>query len=78
MEIPILPPPTEQIRVLSTVYTVEILTIEMDNLVAQIDKVKANISAAIVQIQTDRSSLVDLQTKLLLLYVKETGTFPPT
>ena len=68
MEIPILPPPTEQIRVLSTVYTVEILTIEMDNLVAQIDKVKANISAAIVQIQTDRSSLVDLQTKLLLLY----------
>jgi hypothetical protein len=77
MELPILPPQTEQIRVLSSVYTVEILTIEMADLVVQIDKVKANISAAVVQIQTDRSIVVDLQTKLMLLYVKETGTFPP-
>jgi hypothetical protein len=70
--------PTEQIRVLSTVYTVEIFTIEMADLVVQIDKLKAGISAAIVQIQTDRGSVVDLQTKLMLLYVKETGRLPPT
>ena len=71
-------PQTEKIRVLSTLYTVEILTIEMADLVVQIDKVKENISAAIVQIQTDRSVVVDLQTKLMLLYVKETGKLPPT
>ena len=71
-------PQTEKIRVLSTLYTDEILTIEMADLVVQIDKVKENISAAIVQIQTDRSVVVDLQTKLMLLYVKETGKLPPT
>ena len=70
--------PTEQIRVSATVYNVEVLTIEMSELVIQIDKTKARISADIVQIQMEQSTLSDLQTKLLLCYVKETGRLPPT
>jgi len=69
-------PPIQKVRLQSTLYNVEILTGDMDNVYQQIQSKKESIMLLNSQLSRETRDLNDLQTQLMTLYIQTTGTFP--
>ena len=71
-------PPIQKVRLQNTLYDVEILTGDMDNIAQQIQSKKESIMMLNTQVSRETRDLNDLQTQLMTLYIQETGSFPPS
>ena len=69
-------PPIQKVRLQNTLYNVEILTGEMDNITQQIQSKKESIMMLNTQLLRENRDLNELQTQLMSLYIQQTGTFP--
>jgi hypothetical protein len=71
-------PPIQKVRLQNTLYDVEILTGDMDNIAQQIQSKKESIMMLNTQVSRETRDLNDLQTQLMTLYIQQMGTFPPS
>lgn len=71
-------PPIQKVRLQNTLYDVEILTGDMDNIAQQIQSKKESIMMLNTQVSRETRDLNDLQTQLITLYIQQMGTFPPS
>ena len=69
-------PPTEKVRLQNTLYTVQLLSGEMESLAQQIASKKETIGLLQSQILSETQDLNNFQTQLMTLYIQITGTFP--
>jgi len=71
------PPPTI-IKVNSKTYSIQILNGEMENMVNQIEAEKENIRRTRERLNSSLSNLSINYDALLLMYIQQTGEFPPS
>ena len=71
-------PPIQKVRLQNTLYDVEILTGDMDNIAQQIQSKKESIMMLNTQVSRETRDLNDLQTQLITLYIQQMGTLPPS
>jgi hypothetical protein len=71
-------PPIQKVKLQNTLYNVEIMTGEMDNITQQIQSKKETIMMLNTQLLRENRDLNELQTQLMTLYIQQTGTFPPS
>ena len=71
------PPPTI-IKVNSKTYSIQILNGEMENMVNQIEAEKENIRRTRERLNSSLSNLSINYDALLLMYIRQTGEFPPS
>lgn len=71
-------PPIQKVRLQNTLYNVEIMTGEMDNITQQIQSKKEAILMLNSQLSRENRDLNELQTQLMTLYIQQMGTFPPS
>jgi hypothetical protein len=72
------PPPIQKVRLLNTLYNVEIITGDMVYITEQIQSKKETIMMLNSQLSSETRDLNELQTQLITLYIQQTGAFPPS
>lgn len=70
-------PAPVKISVNSKSYSCPILNEEMDQIAQQIDTCKLEIASLNAQLNDKLSTLSTLNSQILVMYVQQTGTFPP-
>lgn len=71
-----MPPPTV-VKINSKTYSIPILTGEMDNCVQQIDQNKEAINRSRQRMNDAKIELENNSQALLLMYIQQTGQYPP-
>ena len=71
------PPPTI-IKVNSKTYNIQILNEEMQNMINEIEVEKENIRRTRERLKSQLSNLSINYDALLLMYIQQTGEFPPS
>jgi hypothetical protein len=69
-------PPIYKVRILDTLYNVELITGEMERIVSEIEQSQEAIRLLQSQMIRENRSVNLLNQQLLTLYIQQTGTFP--
>lgn len=65
------------VKINSKIYNIPILTSEMDNIVQQIDQNKEAIDRNRQRMNDSKVELENNNNALLLMYIQQTGQYPP-
>jgi predicted nucleic acid-binding Zn-ribbon protein len=65
------------VKINSKTYNIPILNVEMDNIVQQIDQNKEDINRNRRRLNDAKNELENNNNALLLLYIQQTGQYPP-
>ena len=69
-------PPIQKVKLQNVVYSVELLTSDMESIVQQIQTNQETIALLQSQIGRELRSISVLNEQLITLYIQSTGTFP--
>lgn len=69
--------PPQKIRLPLVTYSVDMISGEISSLNEQINNKKTEIVNITTQLQVATAELVSLQNQMMVVYIQQTGSFPP-
>lgn len=70
--------PPQKIKLPLVTYSVDMISGEISSLNEQINEKKLQIIELTNNLQTATSELVSLQNQMMVVYIQQTGSFPPS